>query len=183
MLITIGLAVCALGSLLATVASILFIVAGFTVSVGWGLAVLFLPGSGLIFLFAHWEDAKKAFKIHLLGILLIFTGAVLCYRGMQMGEANAFLATWIRQIVPEGTELPIQMPEPEINRSTPPVAAETTPEDADYLVGQTLEEVKERFGFPKARLSTGGMTIYQYEHMEFEADTNGVVIRQVELVQ
>jgi hypothetical protein len=43
-------------------------------SVFWGLAVLFVPGGPIGFLFQRWTYAKHPFLIRLVGIALLLTG-------------------------------------------------------------------------------------------------------------
>jgi hypothetical protein len=53
------------------VGGIMMLVAAFRTSVLWGLGCLFLPIVGLIFLFAHWSDAKKGFIVQVVGLVIL----------------------------------------------------------------------------------------------------------------
>jgi hypothetical protein len=71
------------GVLVFGAAWIWFLVRAFNVSVGWGLACLFLPFAPLVFLIKHWDEGGKPFLVSLaggagsgLGIFLLFTTAV-----------------------------------------------------------------------------------------------------------
>ncbi len=58
-----------LGAFCLLIGSIVLIVAGFQESIWWGLAILFLPFAGLIFLFMHWERGKNGFLMMVAGII------------------------------------------------------------------------------------------------------------------
>ncbi|MBC8026746.1 MAG: hypothetical protein H7Y89_12190 [Steroidobacteraceae bacterium] len=60
-----------LGCLISIVTGIWFLVVAFKTSVWWGLGCLILPFVSLIFLFMHWEAAKKPFLWSLLGFVMI----------------------------------------------------------------------------------------------------------------
>ena len=58
------------------VCGIIIIVKAFKVSVGWGLAVMFLPFAGLFFVINHWNDTKAPFLGGMAGGLLILVGVI-----------------------------------------------------------------------------------------------------------
>jgi hypothetical protein len=66
-----------LGLIILLIGSITYLIAAFRAGILWGLGCLFLPPVSLIFLFAHWQTAKKPFLTQLLGwgIILFFTFA------------------------------------------------------------------------------------------------------------
>ena len=64
-----------IGFIMVCVGGVMYLIAAFRESVMWGLGVLFLPIVPLVFLFMHWDRAKTAFFVQLLGILLVFGGA------------------------------------------------------------------------------------------------------------
>lgn len=70
-----GLVCISIGMLIATVASIWWLVAAFRVSILWGLATLFLPLANLVFAIVHWDEAKSPVLFSLLGVGMIFAGA------------------------------------------------------------------------------------------------------------
>ena len=57
-----------------TLAGLVIIVRAFKVSVGWGLAVMFLPFAGLFFIIKNWEDTKTPFLVGLGGGVLMLIG-------------------------------------------------------------------------------------------------------------
>lgn len=67
LLFILGIAACVVGGLW-------LLITAFQESVGWGVACLLLPIVSLIFVFLHWEDAKKPFLIGLAGNLLLIAG-------------------------------------------------------------------------------------------------------------
>lgn len=65
-----------LGIALALLGSLAFVVAAFREGLLWGLAVLFLPVVGLIFLIVHWRAARNAFFLMLWGWGFMALGAM-----------------------------------------------------------------------------------------------------------
>ena len=63
-----------IGVVIALVGNIWYIIAAFQVTVWWGLGVLFIPLVELIFLFAHWPNAKRPFLVSLVGSLIAYGG-------------------------------------------------------------------------------------------------------------
>jgi len=49
-----------------------FLIATFRESLLWGFGCILISPISIIFLFAHWDDAKNPFFLQLLGIGLIF---------------------------------------------------------------------------------------------------------------
>ncbi|MDF7800623.1 hypothetical protein P4C99_14190 [Pontiellaceae bacterium B1224] len=76
-MVILSLSLLGLGFLISTVGSIWYIVACFQESIWWGLGALFVPLVELIFLFVHWERAKKPFLISLLGTGLAFVSVLI----------------------------------------------------------------------------------------------------------
>jgi hypothetical protein len=66
-----GIVLLVLGIGLSVVGGLWLLITAFQESVGWGVACLLLPIVGLIFVFLHWEDAKKPFLVGLAGNLLL----------------------------------------------------------------------------------------------------------------
>ena len=58
------------------VCGIIILIKAFKVSAGWGLAVMFLPFAGLLFVINHWNDTKMPFLGGLAGGLLILLGVI-----------------------------------------------------------------------------------------------------------
>ena len=58
------------------VCGIVILIKAFRVSVGWGLAVMFLPFAGLFFVLNHWKDTQTPFLGGLAGMLLIVLGVI-----------------------------------------------------------------------------------------------------------
>ena len=73
----IGVYVGILGIIISVVGGIWFLVAAFKVSIGWGIACLFLPFVQLIFLFVHWKEARKPFAVGVLSMGVLFVAAFL----------------------------------------------------------------------------------------------------------
>ena len=59
------------------VGGIWLLITAFQESVGWGLACMFLPVVSLIFVFVHWQEAKRPFLVGLAGNLILIAGAAM----------------------------------------------------------------------------------------------------------
>lgn len=53
------------------------LIAAFKTSMLWGFSVLILPPAAILYLIAHWQDAKGPFKIQIFGLLAL---AALAYK-------------------------------------------------------------------------------------------------------
>ncbi len=73
----IGLLIMIVGGIIMFGGGIWFIVETFRSGILWGLACLFIPFVGLIWLITHWENGKAPFGTYLLGFLLMLGGMVL----------------------------------------------------------------------------------------------------------
>jgi uncharacterized membrane protein len=72
-----------IGLILALIYGIILMVKAFQASVWWGLGYLFVPFVALIFVFTHWEVAKKPFLMNLLAIALMIAGLMLLPEEMR----------------------------------------------------------------------------------------------------
>src|SRR3712207_1680690 len=70
------LAIClaVIGALIVFVSSIWFLVVAFQRHVLWGIAVLLLPFTNLVFLAVGWAQAKRPFVVSLAGVALCIAG-------------------------------------------------------------------------------------------------------------
>lgn len=66
-----------IGFAVIVVGGIGFLIAAFRVSILWGLGCLLLPIIQLVFLVAHWSEAKNPFLLQLLGLAIMFVAVVL----------------------------------------------------------------------------------------------------------
>ncbi len=74
----IGIALYAIGGVIALVGYIWLVVVAFRVGgAGWGIGSLLIGIIGLIFAITHWEAAKRPFLVEVAGAVLIGIGAVL----------------------------------------------------------------------------------------------------------
>ena len=67
----------AIGALIGFVYGIILLIKAFQTSVWWGLGYLLIPFVALIFVFVHWDVAKKPFLMSLLCIPFFVVGAML----------------------------------------------------------------------------------------------------------
>jgi mycoredoxin len=81
------------------ISSLLYIVAGFRTSVGWGIANL-LPLGSLIFTICRWDAAKRPFILSLVSGLLAFGTFTLF--GDRLNEGNLITAETLAQFVKSG---------------------------------------------------------------------------------
>jgi len=56
--------------------SLMMIVAAFRTGIWWGLGCLLLPIVSLVYLIAHWGNAKNGFFVQLVGLALLVVVAV-----------------------------------------------------------------------------------------------------------
>jgi hypothetical protein len=75
----VGVFLVLVGFLVNATCGVFILVKAFKASVGWGLAVLFIPFASLIFVFNNWQDCKNPFLGGIAGAVLIFLGAILGY--------------------------------------------------------------------------------------------------------
>lgn len=66
-----------IGMALFVVGGFMFLIAAFRKGVVWGLACLFVPIVPIFFLIIHWQEAKKAFAIQLVGLAVIVLVAII----------------------------------------------------------------------------------------------------------
>ena len=59
----------------------------FRVSVGWGLAVMFIPFASLVFVYKNWSDTKTPFLAGLGGSLLVIISAMMAPTASQNLDA------------------------------------------------------------------------------------------------
>ncbi|MDQ6802016.1 MAG: hypothetical protein M3041_14410 [Acidobacteriota bacterium] len=52
------------------------VVMAFRESLGWGLAVIFIPFAYIVFVVQHWQETKKAFLTGVVGTLVIMAGVM-----------------------------------------------------------------------------------------------------------
>jgi hypothetical protein len=92
---TLGILLAVVAAGLSLVGGVMFLMAAFRVSLKWGLLVLLVPFAGLVFVFAHWAEAKKGFLISLAGGVLspiaafVLVSGAMAGMGQQMAEQMA----------------------------------------------------------------------------------------------
>jgi hypothetical protein len=78
---TLGLILLIVGYIGAAIAGIWFLIVAFQEDVWWGLGCLFVPFVSLIFLFAHWEEAKRPFLAELAACVPLLLGTLMTSNG------------------------------------------------------------------------------------------------------
>lgn len=72
-----GLALLAIGLLAACVGGIWLTINAFRKSIGWGLAVLFIPFAGLFYVAMNWREARAPFLTNMAGLVAVLCGVVM----------------------------------------------------------------------------------------------------------
>lgn len=75
-----------IGYALAIVGGLWLLVLAFQTSLGWGLGTLIVPFVSLVFVFAHWDDAKRPFILQIVGVGLILWGGSMGIETAAMDE-------------------------------------------------------------------------------------------------
>ncbi len=65
-----------LGFAIVLIGGIGFFIAAFKNSLLWGLGCLFFYPISIVFLILYWQDAKNPFFLQLIGIFIVFLGAM-----------------------------------------------------------------------------------------------------------
>ncbi len=169
------------GSLMSFIAAILLLVAGFKVHLGWGLAMLMIPGlPQLAFLVTHWPQARRAFMLSMVGFLFTAGGLALSYRWFSPETLWAMIVTHGDVVIhsDDGTPWDSDTFEASADSADLPIlSAPVERTEPEHFLGRPLIEVEERFGAPRMRLRTGDRIIYGYPEWEFEADSRSRVVR------
>jgi hypothetical protein len=100
-----GMFLVIVGFLVNAVCGVVVLVQAFKTSVGWGLAVMFLPFAGLFFVLNHWEQTKKPFLGGLGGTAVMVLGIFMSASTTPSGNAGENVAER-RTAQPQATEQP-----------------------------------------------------------------------------
>lgn len=156
-----------LGWLALLAGGVVFLIAAFRTGPGWGLSVLFLPFANVVYLFRHWDEARRGFQIQVLGVSLVLTGLAI---GLARGTRTAMLPLWTNGGDAVGVAF---QADPGV--APPPVASAVTESDGGIYVGKTLHEVEDELGSPRAVLKVGGRTTVFYPGLELVAEDGDIV--------
>ncbi len=66
------------------IGTLLYLTSAFRISILWGLGCIFIPFIPVIFLFAHWNSARKPFVISVLGLIAAVTALFFINGGSQV---------------------------------------------------------------------------------------------------
>jgi thiol-disulfide isomerase/thioredoxin len=178
-----AMAVLVIGSLVSVAGGIMLIVAAFSVSVLWGLAVLFLPLAGLVFLIMHWAEARKAFLINLGGVLICLISIPVLMLGA-------------RPVAPSPDATGEAAPDPGVIgriqatlgqarsalRQRATAFRPARPPGPDGYIGMSLDEVRTELGRPKGEMRFAGKSALMYEDFmlisENGRDVKSVVLKK-----
>jgi len=172
------LCVIGLGWLLGFIGGILFLVAAFRESVLWGVAVLFIPFAGMVFLFKYWDEAKRAILLQVLGFLVAVAGMTL---GAKTGKAKmGGMAAMMDAKLPglDATELEAMMTETSLTPEKPPGKVGAPVDAESSFVGRALLDIRNELGPPKGTITARGTTTVFYAGLELVSDDGETVCAQ-----
>jgi uncharacterized membrane protein len=72
-----GILLFVIGLIISVIGGLWLMLEAFREHILWGLGYIFIPLVGLVFVFMHWDKAKKPFLWLVAGWILIFLGGVL----------------------------------------------------------------------------------------------------------
>lgn len=104
----VSLGLMGVGCLISVVCGIWLLVIAFTTHILWGLAYLFVPFAGLVFVIMHWSKAAKPFLINMLGVGLLVGGVAM---SPDMQKALQQVGTESNQAVPASSTTPEAAPQ------------------------------------------------------------------------
>ena len=172
-----------MGFVVAIAGGVMFTIAAFRQSVVWGLCVLFgVPFASLLFLIKHWDEAKQAFGVQLLGVVLVFGYSASVGSGFtSMGKGLEQMALPVPEKIAETGGTPPDLGKlirdvtkdwkmPEVNPGSDRVEGS--------FVGHSLEEVKRVLGEPRGVLRSVGKTSYFYPNLEVVSYDGVTVVEQ-----
>lgn len=161
--------------ILCAIASIWFLVVAFKENVLWGLAILFLPIAGLIFLIIYWEDVRLPFLLNLIGCILM---AMAIFGGLSMTPRELLAGSTTSANQPEAPKEPsfsfTELKEKMTKKSREKEFKKKTANRG--YTGRPLAEVERELGPPQGKISkTDGSTYYYYSNLEL-ISSNGITV-------
>lgn len=120
-----------IGVIVSLIGGLLILVEAFRKSILWGLAVMLIPFVGLIFVFMNWSEAKRGFKVWLVGIgIVVLTGVIAGVTGQKpafMDDKKPVETTSV-ETRPYTPSTVIETPPPSTAVTTPAPTTTTTAE-------------------------------------------------------
>jgi hypothetical protein len=84
-----GFVLAGIGGLIAFIGGLMIIIAAFRIHVGWGLGCIFVPFVSIVFIIAHWSEAKRGVLIWIPGIIIAgIAGGIIAYANHQERAAH-----------------------------------------------------------------------------------------------
>lgn len=77
------------GVVLLLIGGLGFLLAAFRTGILWGLAVIFIPPASIVFLVMHWQSARGAFKLQLLGLAIVLVAVYLSHGSVNMNNVKS----------------------------------------------------------------------------------------------
>ena len=173
------------GSLVALGGGIWLLVKAFQTSVGWGLAVFFLPFANIVFAVKHWEVAKKPFLLSLAGAALIVLGMIVPIAvGVGLHRHAMYRPVPVSTPPAEVPEVaPAEVAAPQTDRqkvATLLSGAGIDPANPRTFRGRTIAEMTVALGRPSAAMKAAGKVTYIfYNCFEVESSDGGKTVADV----
>jgi len=165
------------GCIMCMIGGIMLLVAAFRTGVGWGLAVLFLPVANMVFLFVHWTEAKNAFLVQVLGLLLFFSGFGVSFATGASTMQSAWKSIPLEPIASSGGRVSLSDMQAAFDQFEEGDEEDVVDTEGAY-VGLTLKEVKKMLGRPKGQLKVGKKVLLVYPDVELLSTDGETITRQ-----
>ena len=145
----------AVAVVVSTIAGIWLLIEAFRVHVLWGLALIFFPILGIVFVIMHWDTARKPFLLNLLS-LLIFLAAFLpaLFRNIPAAASDSPAAPAAESLSPAKIIADVKQAATD-RKARAEIAARG-------FLGKSLADVELEFGPPQGKLTADGVTEYRY---------------------
>ena len=162
--------VLAIAMILSLIASVWMLVEAFRVHIFWGLALIFFPVLGIVFLILHWEAVKKPFFLNLLATLILMI---------------LFVVSWQRNSAASPLEVPAVEQSSSFSLSgtieefkQAAVERKARAEIANRgFQGRRLDDVERELGIPQGKIMYDGLVEYKYTDRGLTLiSTNGVTV-------
>ena len=173
------------GGLISLGGTVWLVVRAFQTSVGWGLAVFFLPFANIVFAVKHWSFAKKPFLLSLAGVAVVIVALVVGVSA-GVGHLRASGGADVRKARVQTVERTEAVRESGTVKSDREKVADMLagvgidPGNPRTFKGRTIEEMTVALGAPSANMKAGGKILYIfYNCFEVESEDGGKTVSGV----
>lgn len=163
-----------LGMLVMIVGGIMFLVAAFRTGILWGLATMFLPFAGFLFLCMHWDAVRRSFLVQFIGFLIACGGlwAALAGAGHAAGtdDGGAVFGS-----LPPGIADKLQTGIQPLRDAIESRASARKMASAEEYLGLPVEDVKRKLGRPQGEMTLQGKSAFLYEHFTLLSEDGATI--------